>query len=152
MADGWTNKGLYQVLGMAFRNTTEPTNFYMALVTSATVPSATTNVLSDLTEIAAGNGYTSGGYSLDRNSTDFDVYTEDDGAGAAYIQMKDIVWTASGGSIPSSGGAARYAVLTDDDVTVADREVYAFFDLDSSRTATTGQSIRLENGELKLSS
>lgn len=55
-----------------------PTNLYVALVTSANVPDADTNILSDLTEITAGNGYTSGGFQLDMNSTDFDVITEDD--------------------------------------------------------------------------
>ena len=59
-----TNRGKYNFLAWLFRGVTPPTNFYVALVTSATAPTADTNTFSELTEIAAGNGYTTGGYSL----------------------------------------------------------------------------------------
>jgi len=146
---GWTNKGKYQVLNMVFRNSTEPTNYYVALVTSATAPGADTNTLSDLTQIATGNGYTDGGYQLTPGATDFDVLTEDDTNDRGLIQIKDLVWTASGGSIPASGNGARYAVLTDDNGTVANREVYAYWDLVSDRTVSSGQTLTLQNCELR---
>jgi len=97
MASGWTNKGKYRALDIVFRGATPPTNFYLGLVTSATTPTADTNTLGGLTEIANGNGYTTGGYSLSRNSTDFDVLTEDDTLDEAILKVKDVVWTASGG-------------------------------------------------------
>ena len=146
---GWTNKGKYRLLQWALRNGTRPTNFYVALVTSATAPNADTNTMSDLTQIATGNGYTTGGYSLTPGATDFDVLTEDDTNDRGLIQVKDVVWTASGGSIPASGNGARYAVLTDDNATVANREVLAYWDLTSDRTVSSGQTLTLQDLELR---
>jgi hypothetical protein len=146
---GWTNRGKLSILDAYFRNNGAPTNFYVALVTSAVAPTADTNVLGDLTEIAAGNGYTSGGISLNRNATDFDTLTEDDANDRALIQIKDVVWTASGGTIPSGGDGARYAVLTDDNGTVANREVIGFWSLSSDRTVSDGQTLTLQDLELR---
>ena len=150
MASGWTNKGKHHVHNITWRNATEPANYYLALVTSAVAPTADTNTLSQLTEIAAGNGYTTGGYQLTRNATDFDVLTEDDSGDAAFVQIKDVVWTASGGNLPASGNGARWAVLTDDNVTVGSREVYAWFDLTSDRTVSTGQTLTLQDCQLTI--
>ena len=147
---GFTNKGKNHLLDQVFRNVTEKTNYYVALVTSAVAPTADTNTLSELTEIAAGNGYTTGGIQLARNSTDFDSLTENDTNDRGEIQIKDLVWTASGGNLPASGSGARYAVLTDDNVTVGSREVYAWWDLSSDRTISTGQTLTLQNCELRL--
>ncbi len=146
---GWTNKGKAHVLDVTFRGATPPTNYYVALVTSATAPTADTNTLSQLTEIAAGNGYTAGGIQLARNSTDFDSLTENDTNDRGEMQIKDLVWTATGGSIPSSGNDARYAVLTDDDATVGNREVYAFWDLSSGRSISDTQTLTLQDCELR---
>lgn len=147
---GWTNKGKMSILDAYFRATGAPTNFYVALVTSATAPTSDTNLMSDLTEIAAGNGYTTGGYQLTKNSTDFDVINEDDTNDRGDIQIKDIVWTASGGSIPDSGSGARYAVLTDDNGTIANREIYCYWDLSSDRSVSDGQTLTLQNCEMRL--
>ena|SRR3990167_5961034 len=147
---GWTNKGKYAALNILFRAATAPTNFYLALITSATAPTADTNTFAGVTEIAGGNGYTAGGASLNRNSTDFDVLTEDDTNDRALIQIKDITWTASGGSIPASGSGARYAILTDDNGTQSSREVWAFWDLTSDRSVSTGQQLTLQDCELRL--
>lgn len=150
MAVGWTNKGKYKALDWLFRGTSIPTHFYVALVTSAVTPTADTNTLSELTEIAAGNGYTSGGYQLSPGATDFDVINEDDVNDLAKIQTKDIVWTASGGTIPSSGNGAMYAVLTDDNVTIGNRLVLAYWDLVSPRSVSDGQTLTLQDCELRL--
>jgi hypothetical protein len=147
---GFTNKFKYELLDQVLRRSTLPTNYYVALVTSAVAPAADTNTLSELTEIAAGNGYTTGGYQLTPNSTDFDVSTEDDTNDRGYIQLKDITWTASGGSIPASGSGARYAVLTDDNVTVGSRKVLLYWDLGADRSVSNGQSLTLQNCELRL--
>lgn len=145
-----TNKGKYKLLGWPFRAASIPTNFYIALCTSATAPTYQTNTLADLTQIATGNGYTDGGYQLTPGSTDFDVWTEDDIDNEGEIQVKDVTWTASGGTIPDSGDGARYAVLTDDNGTVANREVYAVWDLEMDRTVTDGFTLSLVNLTLKL--
>lgn len=147
---GWTNKGKYKVLGWALRGETPPTNLKVALVTSAVAPTQDINTLGQLTEITAGNGYTTGGFNLTRNATDFDVWTEDDTNDRGLIQVKDVVWTATGGSIPISGGGARYAVLLDDNATVANREVYAYWDLVSDRTVSVGQTLTLQDCELRI--
>lgn len=154
MSSGITNRGKKRMLEFAFRNTMAggaiaASPFYVALVTSATAPTVDTNLMSDLTQITAGNGYTSGGINVARNSTDFDVLTEDDTNDRGFIQLKNIVWTASGGSIPSAGSGARYAVLTDDDAVVADREVYAWFDLTTDRSVGNGAVLTLQDMELR---
>jgi hypothetical protein len=147
---GWTNKGKYRALELVFRNGTEPTAFYVALVTSAVAPTQDTNTLGQLTEIAAGNGYTSGGISVARDATDFDVLTENDTDDRGLIQIKDLVWTASGGSLPGSGSGARYAVLTDDNGTVGSREVWHYWDLSSDRTVSSGQTLTLVDCEMRI--
>jgi len=147
---GFTNRGKNHIFDIVFRNGTEPTNYYIALVTSAVAPTADTNTFSELTEITAGNGYTTGGISLARNSTDFDSLVENDTNDRGEIQLKDIVWTASGGNLPASGSGARYAVLLDDNVTVGSRIVVAWWDLSSDRTISTGQTLTLQNCELRL--
>lgn len=146
---GVTNRGKFRSLEGRYRNTSVPTNFFIALITSATAPTADTNTFADVTEIAAGNGYTAGGISLTRNATDFDVLTEDDTNDRALIQLKDIVWTASGGSLPSSGSGARYAILTDDNGTQSARAVEIYWDLTSDRTVSSGQTLTLQNCEIR---
>jgi len=150
MAVGWTNRGKYKMLDWVFRNTTEVTNFYVALVTSAVAPTCDTNTLSELTEIADTNGYTTGGYQITPGATDFDVINEDDTNDLAKIQLKDIVWMASGGSIPASGSGARYAVLTDDNATVGSRIIIAYWNLVSDRSVSDGQALTLQDCELRL--
>lgn len=147
---GYTNRGKYLSLGRLYRAQTIPTNYYIALITSAVAPTADTNLFSELTQIAAGNGYTDGGISLAKNATDFDAWVEDDTNDWAYVQLKDIVWTASGGPIPASGGGARYAIITDDNVTVTARTVEQYFDLTSDRTVSDGQTLTLQDCELRL--
>ena len=147
---GFTNRGKYRLLEWLFRGGTLPTNYYAALVTDAVAPAADINTFSQLTEIAAGNGYTSGGQSLTPGETDFDTHTEDDAEDEAYVILKDLTWTADGGSIPDSGDGARYIVLLDDNVVVADREVLAWADLGGDITVADGQSITSVNWQFTL--
>ena|ERR1700758_57614 len=144
---GWTNRGKDKILDLCFRAAAAPTNFYVALITSAVAPTSATTTFGALTEIANGNGYTTGGYSTARNSTDWDTLTE---GATTLIQLKDIVWTASVGNLPGSGNGARYAVLLDDNATIANRLVYAYWDLTSDRTVSVGQTLTLQNLELDL--
>jgi len=147
---GVTNKGKVRILDIAFRNQNIPTNLYVALITSAVAPTADTNTFSELTEITAGNNYTAGGYSLSRNTTDFDSLVEDDTNDMGELQIKNVEWTASGGNIPASGNGARYAILTDDNGTQSAREILAYWDLSSDRTVSDGQTLRLVDLELDL--
>lgn len=147
---GWTNKGKMRVLEWALRGGTIPANFYVALFTSAVAPTADTNTKSQLTEIANGNGYTTGGIQLSKNSTDFDVLTEDDTNDRGFIQIKDLVWTASGGALPASGGGARYAAMTDANATQGSREVLFFWDLGADYSVSSGQTLTLQNLEIRI--
>lgn len=140
---GWTNRGKYRRLKQLFDGSTLPTNFYVALVTADIIPNADTNMLGDLTEIAAGNGYTSGGISLSKNTTDFPTVSESDTKDRGNIDIKDVTFTASGGQIPASGNGARYAVLTDDNASVIDREVYYWWHLGNTQILSTGSSLTL---------
>jgi len=142
---GTTNKFKFRCFDWVFRRTAMPSSFYVALCTSAVAPTQDTDTLGQLTQIAAGNGYTSGGFQLSPNSTDFDVLTEDDSLDRGIIQVKDIPWTAAGGAIPGSGNGARWAVLTDANATVGSREVYVYWDLGSDRSVSSGQTLTLQN-------
>jgi hypothetical protein len=151
---GITNRGKIRLLEWGLRREHNggalPTNLYIALVTSAAAPDADTNTFSELTEIANGNGYTSGGYQLSPNDTDFDTLTEDDSGDQGRILIKDVVWTASGGTLPASGNGARYAVLLDDNGTIGSREVLYYWDLTSDRQVSSGQTLTLQDLEVKL--
>ena len=142
---GITNRGKRELLDFLRGDT--PTNLFMALCTSANTPDADTNKLSDLTEIQDGQGYTAGGYSLNLDSTDLDNLTEHDSLDRGSIQFKDIIWTASGGTLPASGDGARWAVLVDDQ---SDPNVWAYFDMTSDRQVSDGQDLKLENCEIRL--
>ena len=98
----------------------------------------------------SGNGYTSGGISLALNSTDFDVNTEDDTNDRALIQIRDLVWTASGGPIPSSGVGARWLYLSDDNGTESLRQIVAAWDFGSAYSVSTGQTITVQNAEIRV--
>lgn len=146
MASVVTNRGKYRILGLFFRALAAPANIYAVLCTSAVAPVADTNTLSELTQITGGTGYTTDGMALARNSTDFDVLTEDDVNDRALVQAKDLVWTGSGGNV----GPARWMAFTDDNVTPAVRDVLAGFDLVSDRTVSDTQSLTLQNAEVRL--
>jgi hypothetical protein len=147
---GMTNRGKYWALDWVFRGATLPTNMYIALCTSAATPDADTNTFVELTQIATGNGYTDGGYSLTLNGTDFDDLQQDDANDRADMQLKDITWSASSGSIPDSGDGARWAVLTDDNGTQDNRIVIGFWNLTTDRSVSDGQDLTLVDLELRL--
>lgn len=142
----WTNTGLSRALDRYFRDSTPPGFFYLALVTDSPAPSSATQTMADLTEIAAGNGYSSGGIPL--STAPFPVITQ--AAANSDAELRDIILAASGGDIPPSGDGARYAVLTDDNGTVANREVFFVWDLATDRVVDDGGSMTLEDAILSL--
>lgn len=146
---GITNRGKWLMGEWTFRGSALPANFYVALMTAAGTPSATTDTFGQLTQIGTGSGYVTGGYSLSRNTTDFDSHIENDTSGRDELQIKDVPWTASGGTIPLTGAGARWAILTTDEVTIANRNVIAWWDLLSDRSVLDGQILRLVDLELR---
>ena len=142
---------MYEVLNYCFNSGTAPTNLYMALIRATSVPVTTTNVLSDLTQINTGTGYSDGGYTLNLDATDFDTLTENDTNDRAELQTKDLVFTASGDDLDGSGGAgARYSVMTDHDATVANRSVLWWGDLVSNRNPVDGNTLTLVDNESRI--
>ena len=146
---GWTNRGKFAALGYWARSTDPLTlQYYMALVKST--PDQDDNLMSDLTEIAAGNGYIAGGMVVARSAVGWDVLTEDDGNDWALAQALDRVWTAAGGDLPSDSVGATYAVITDDNAVVANREVYHYGSLGGARVVSIGQTLTIQNFEIRL--
>ncbi|KKL26113.1 hypothetical protein LCGC14_2398580, partial [marine sediment metagenome] len=88
--------------------------------------------------------------SIARDAVDFDVITEDDINDRALVQVKDIVWTATGGDLPSDSVGATYAVITDDDVTVSAREVYHYGSLGGARVVSDTQILTIQDFEIRL--
>lgn len=107
--------------------------------------------MSDLTEIAVGNGYSLGGISLTPNGTDFPTVSEDDSADTGTVTIKNVVWTASGGPIPSDSAGATYAVLTNDIATAAsgNREVLAYWSLGGARVVSDTQTLTVSAAKVQ---
>ena len=142
---GFTNKGKYRLLE-TLRGVSLPTNMYVALCTSAAAPTQDSDTLSEMTQIGTSTGYTSGGLAVAISTAGFTAIVEDDTNDDSELTIKDLVWTASGGTL----GAARYAVLTDDNATEDDREIWAYYDLGSDQSASSGQTLTLSGFILKL--
>jgi hypothetical protein len=109
-----------------------------------TAPVATNSVRADLTEIAAGNGYTAGGAAAS-------VTSSAQTGGTYKLVLGDVVITASGGSI----GPFRYAVLYNDTPTAPADPLIGWWDYGSALTLANGESITWDadptNGVLTLS-
>lgn len=152
MAGSVTNKGIAEILKGIFQNqtTAPPTGFYLALVTSSATLTVDTNTWSDVSahEIAAGNGYTANGQLFTANSTNFPTITEDDTNDLGSVTFKDVTWSASGGTIPASGGGARYLVIMDNNATAASRKIYAWFDLGVDRSASSGTDLTIAGAKI----
>lgn len=143
MADFWTNNGFRSVLSVYFSEESQQSSFRLVLITADTAPTASTTTFSGLTEIGAGNGYTSGGVTL---TPDTDTTTtQDNGNSLAKTVFSDKVITASGGSIPASGNPIRYVLLTDANATLADREVFCVWDLGANTTIASGNTLTLDD-------
>ena len=99
-----------------------------------TEPSASNAVFADITEIAAGNGYTAGG-----NAASITSYTQTSGT-AKLILADPATWTASGGSI----GPFRYAVLYNSTPTSPLKPLIGYWDYGSSVTLAAGETFTVD--------
>jgi hypothetical protein len=103
-----------------------------------TAPIVTNTVKADLTEIAAGNGYTAGGVDVQNDITET--------GGTATVTAVDVVITASGGTI----GPFRYVVLYNDSQTVPAKPLIGYWDYGSSISLLTGESLTVDFGSNSL--
>ena len=146
----FTNRGLMRFAEMAVRAATNPSYMYLTLCTDDTAPTVDTNTMASLTSINAGSGYAAAGYQLNPGTTDFDVLVEDDTLDRALVQIKDVSFIANGGPIPLTGDPFRYLVLCDYNVVLDNRQVWAWFDFGENKTIPDGQTLLLQNIELRL--
>ena len=101
--------------------------FKLALTNSA--PSAANTILSDITQIAAGNGYTTGGATMTVTCTE--------SAGTTTVGVNAVTFTAAGGAIATF----RYAVAYNDSATSPLDALIAYTDYGSGVSLADGQSI-----------
>ena len=102
----------------------------LKVVLCNTAPVAANAVLADLTQIANGNGYTTGGSTAASNA-----YSQT--GGVAKLTATDVVFTASG-----AVGPFRYAALYND--TATNGELIGFWDYGSSITMASGDTFTVD--------
>ncbi len=106
-----------------------------------TAPAATNAVKTDITEIAAGNGYTAGG-------TQATLVSSSQSSGTYTLKLNNVTFTASGGSIATF----RYCVLYNS--TPAAGNLIGWYDYGTNLTVTAGNSFQVQfdavNGVLQL--
>lgn len=89
-------------------------------------------MLANITQIGAGNGYTTGG-----TATSMSTSTS---SGTAKVTGTDVVFTASGGSV----GPFRYAVLYNDSPTSPADPLMAWWDYGSSVTLADTETFTVD--------
>jgi hypothetical protein len=106
-----------------------------------TAPTATNAVKADITEIAAGNGYTAGG-------TQATLVSSSQSSGIYALKLNNVTFTASGAGI----GPFRYCVLYNS--TPAAGNLIGYYDYGTALTITAGNSFQVQfdpaNGVLQL--
>lgn len=100
----------------------------VALTNSA--PSASNTVLANITQIANGNGYTTGG-------TAASITSSSQTSGTYKLVLGDVVFTATGAM-----GPFRYAVLYND--TATNDELIGWWDYGSSISLATGETFTVD--------
>lgn len=100
---------------------------------SNTAPSLANALFGDLTEIAAGSGYTAGGAAVT-------VSSSAQVGGTYSLVLASCAFTASGGPI----GPFRYIILYND--TAANKELIGYLDYGTAYTLPDGQSFTINAG------
>lgn len=96
-------------------------------------PTASNSVKADLTEIAAGNGYTAGGTAV--------VITDSSQTAGVYkLTGNDVVFTAAGGAMATF----RYAVLYNDTPTSPADPLIGWWDYGSAVTLNSGDTFTVD--------
>ena len=112
----------------------------LKVVLTNSAPAAANTQLSDITQIANGNGYTTGGATATQTSSA-------QSSGTYKLVCSDVVWTASG-----SLGPFRYAVLYDD--TSTGDLLIGYWDYGSGLTLASSDTFTVDfdgtNGVLQL--
>jgi hypothetical protein len=113
----------------------------LKILLTNTAPLASNTIKSNLTEIAAGNGYTAGGAVAS-------FVSGNDTAGTYKLILSPVLWTAAGGSI----GPFEFAVLYNS--SAASGNLIAWWDYGTAITLTNGNtftvSIDQTNGVFTL--
>jgi len=110
---------------------------------SNTAPSASNAVLGDVTEIAAGNGYSAGGAAA--------AFVSGAQSGGTYkLVLSNVTFTASGGAIATF----RYAILYNSTPTSPLKPLVGWYDYGTTLSITNGNSFQVQfdqtNGVLTL--
>ena len=105
----------------------------LKLMLTLTAPVATNSVKADLTEIAAGNGYTAGG-------TAITVTTSAQSSGTYTLAGNQVAFTASGGAIANF----RYIVFYNDTPTSPADPLALWWDYGSTLTLSDGDSLTVK--------
>lgn len=95
-------------------------------------PVATNTVKANLTDIAAGNGYTAGGEAITNNGTR--------ATGTFTLTATKVVWTAAGGTI----GPFRYCAVWNDTPTSPADPLICWFDHGSAVTLQIGETFSIK--------
>lgn len=105
----------------------------LKLMLSNVAPVATNQVKTDITDIAAGNGYAAGGTAIATvNGTRV--------TGTMTLAGSMVVFTAAGGSV----GPLRYVVLYDDTPVAPAKPLIAWWDYGSSITLLDGETLTVK--------
>ena len=100
---------------------------------SNSLPVATNTALANITQISAGNGYTSGGSAT--------TITLSESSGTTSVSGTQVVFTASGGAM----GPFRYVVLYNDTTsTPVNKPLVAWWDYGSSITLADGETFTVK--------
>lgn len=105
--------------------------FKLALTNTA--PSAANTILADITQIAAGNGYTAGGTALTG-------LTISETGGTVTVQANQVTFTASGAAMATF----RYYVLYNDTATSPADALVMWWDHGSAVTLNDGESFTVK--------
>lgn len=115
----------------------------LKIALSNTAPSASNTTLSDITQVAGGNGYTTGG-------TQATISSSAQSGGTYKLVLADVVFTASGGTI----GPFQYMILYNDTPTSPADPLIGFWDRGQAVTLSDGESFTwdasADNGVLTL--
>lgn len=106
----------------------------LKIMLTNTLPVAANAIKSDITDIAAGNGYTAGGVAVTVTT-----YSQTAGTGKLVASLDDTI-TASGGSI----GPFRYAVLYNDTPTSPLKPLIGWWDYGASITLLAGEPLLID--------